>query len=112
VLAPVWWIAFASILAEVVAELIDTEACGVGAAVRQVPPVGESARFERCGCAGAHRDLRRVAFSGTVGAGEIGELFVTDAAVKGAVTVLSIPWIYLVRSRGPDQPPASGESRP
>jgi uncharacterized PurR-regulated membrane protein YhhQ (DUF165 family) len=53
-----------------------------------------------------------VAFAGTVTAGEVGELFTTNVAVKGMVTVLSIPWIYLVRAGEPDQPPASGEIRP
>jgi uncharacterized integral membrane protein (TIGR00697 family) len=99
VLAPVWGIVIASIVAEVVAELIDTEAYSMW--VR---------RF-----AGRHQ-WGRVLVSNAVAIPIDSALFVGLATVfgvfpvevsftifwvnvvfKGAVTLVSIPWIYLVR---------------
>lgn len=99
VLAPVWGIVIASIVAEVVAELIDTEAYSMW--VR---------RF-----AGRHQ-WGRVLVSNAVAIPIDSALFVGLATVfavfpvevaltifwvnvvfKGAITLVSIPWIYLVR---------------
>jgi len=119
VLAPVWRIVCASILAEVVSELIDTEAYS---------------RWERR--FGARRQWGRVltsnavaipvdsalfvvvAFAGVLSMGDVGETFVTNLVVKGAVTLVSIPWIYLVRpaggrtAGGSGQPEVSGATWP
>jgi len=46
-----------------------------------------------------------VAFAGVVSSGDVWEIFATNVVVKGAVTVLSIPWIYFVRARVPDGSP-------
>jgi hypothetical protein len=99
VLAPVWGIVVASIVAEVVAELIDTEVYS-----RWV------ARF------GQRRQWGRVLVSNTVAIPVDSALFVGLATVfgvfppdvaweifwinvvfKGAVTLVSVPWIYLVK---------------
>jgi len=99
VLAPVWGIVIASIVAEVVAELIDTEA--YSAWVRRF---GERAQWGR------------VLFSNSISIPVDSALFVGLATVfgvfpvevawsifwvnvvlKGLVTLVSIPWIYLVR---------------
>ncbi|MGD2102550.1 MAG: queuosine precursor transporter [Acidimicrobiia bacterium] len=99
VLAPVWGIVIASIVAEVAAELIDTEA--YSAWVR---------RF------GARRQWGRVLFSNAVAIPVDSALFVglatlfgvfpaevawsifwVNVVFKGVITLVSIPWIYLVR---------------
>lgn len=99
VLAPVWAIVMASIIAEVVAELIDTEV--YSAWVR---------RF------GERMQWGRVLASNTVAIPVDSALFVgiatalgafppevawsifwVNVAIKGVVTLVSIPWIYLVR---------------
>ena len=113
VLAPVWRIVFASILAEVVAELIDTEA--YAAWVRRFGVRHQWGRVLASNAVAVPVDTAIfvvVAFAGTVSGGEVVEIFTTNVVVKALVTVVSIPWIYLVRSRAPDQPPASGETRP
>ncbi|HUF14756.1 MAG TPA: queuosine precursor transporter [Acidimicrobiia bacterium] len=99
VLAPVWGIVIASIVAEVVAELIDT-----GAYSRWVR------RF------GVRRQWGRVLVSNAIAIPVDSAIFVALATVfgvflvevawsifwvnvvfKGVVTLISIPWIYLVR---------------
>ena len=99
VLAPVWGIVVASILAEVVAELIDTEA------------------YQRwVGWFGEDRQWGRVLFSNAISIPVDSAIFVGLATVfgvftpevawaifganvlfKALVTVISIPWIYWVR---------------
>ncbi|MCB2224862.1 MAG: queuosine precursor transporter [Actinobacteria bacterium] len=118
VLAPVWRIVFASILAEVVSELIDTEA--YSAWVRRFGERRQWGRVLASNAVAIPVDsllFVLVAFAGVVTAGEVWEIFTTNVVVKGAVTVVSIPWIYLVRGRSPvvepsDQPPASGATLP
>lgn len=97
ILAPVWRIVLASIAAEVVSELTDTEV------YHQV-----ATRWPR------HQWLRVLASNSvsvpldnlifTVGAFgwnlpwlTVWQIFVINLAVKFAVTVISIPWIYFVR---------------
>jgi uncharacterized integral membrane protein (TIGR00697 family) len=105
ILAPVWRIVLASIAAEVVSELADTEVYHQVA--RRVPQ---------------HQWLRVLASNGvsvpldnlifTVGAfgwslpwTTVWQIFAINLAVKFAVTVISIPWIYLVREGRADPPP-------
>ena len=45
-----------------------------------------------------------VAFAGVLSMGDVGETFVTNVVVKGVVTLVSIPWIYLVRPGGRPRP--------
>jgi hypothetical protein len=119
VLAPVWRIVCASILAEVVAELIDTEAYA-----RWERRFGERRQWGRVLASNAvsipidSALFVVVAFAGVLSMGNVGETFVTNVVVKGLITLISIPWIYLVRPGGsqpgaaPAQPPVSGEIRP
>jgi len=103
VLAPVWRIVFASIVAEVVAELIDTEAYSLW-----VGRFGERYQWGRVLISNAVAIpvdtviFVLIAFAGVVAAGEVWEIFATNVAIKGLITVVSIPWIYLVRSRAPE----------
>jgi uncharacterized integral membrane protein (TIGR00697 family) len=118
VLAPVWRIVFASIVAEVVAELIDTEAYSAWA--RRFGDRHQWGRVLVSNAVAIPIDsiiFVLIAFAGVVAAGEVWEIFATNVAVKGLVTVVSIPWIYFVRARvlatgEADQPPASGETLP
>ena len=99
VLAPVWGIVIASIVAEVVAELIDTEAYSAW-----VKRFGERLQWGR------------VLFSNSISIPVDSALFVglatlfgvfpsevawsifwVNVVLKGLVTLISIPWIYLVR---------------
>ena len=100
VLAPVWRIVFASIVAEVIAELIDTEAY-----TRWVRRFGERLQWGRVLASNGvaipidTAVFVLIAFVGVVPAGDVWEIFATNLVVKGAVTVVSIPWIYLIRVR-------------
>jgi len=105
ILAPVWRIVLASIAAEVVSELADTEV------------------YHRVATRLPRRQWLRVLASNsvsvpldnlifTVGAfgwnlpwGTVWQIFVINLIVKFAVTVVSIPWIYLVRERRADRVP-------
>lgn len=112
VLSPVWRIVFASILAEVLSELIDTEVYGWW--VARFGPRRQWGRVLASNAVAVPIDSAifvLVAFAGVLSWGNVGETFVTNVVVKAVVTVVSIPWIYLVRPGG-DQPAVSGESRP
>jgi len=118
VLAPVWRIVVASILAEVISELVDTEAYA-----RWERRFGERRQWGRVLVSNAVAVpidtalFVAVAFAGRLAAGDLGEIFVTNVVLKALVTVVSIPWIYLVgpgggRRSGGDQPEVSGATRP
>jgi len=116
VLAPVWRIVFASIIAEVVAEMIDTEAYSAW-----VARFGDRHQWGRVLVSNAvaipvdTAIFVSIAFIGVVAAGDVWEIFATNVVIKFLVTVISISWIYAVRSRVPedgDHPPASGEILP
>lgn len=102
VLAPVWRIVFASILAEVISELIDTEA--YSAWVRRF---GERHQWGRVLASNAlaipidSAIFVLVAFVGVVPPGDAWEILTTNVLVKGVVAVASIPLIYTVRGRLP-----------
>lgn len=102
VLAPVWRIVGASIVAEVAAELVDTEVYRLWVArFRQrlqwmrvlasnsVSVPLDSALF--CG----------LAFVGRMPLAVVVAIFWANVVVKGVVTMVSLPWIYLVRERRP-----------
>ena len=98
VLAPVWRIVFASIVAEVVAELIDTEVYRAW-----VARMGETKQWGRVLSSNAvaipidTTIFVLIAFVGVLPGTDVWEVWVTNVAVKGAVTLLSIPLIYLVK---------------
>jgi hypothetical protein len=99
VLAPVWGIVIASIVAEVVAELIDTEAYS-----RWVHRFAERHQWGRVLVSNAVAIPVDSALF--VGLATVFGVFPVDVALtifwvnvifKGVVTLISIPWIYLVR---------------
>jgi hypothetical protein len=103
VLAPVWRIVVASIVAEVAAELADTEVYQLWVnrfrqrwqwmrvlSSNAVSVPLDSALF--CG----------LAFIGRMPFAVVVSIFWANVLLKGAVTVISLPWIYLVKERRPD----------
>ena len=99
VLSPVWGIVVASIVAEVVAELIDTEVYQ-----RWVGRFGERAQWGRV--LSSNMVAIPVDSALFVGLATLFAVFPPEVAwsifwvnvvFKGIVTVVSIPWIYLVR---------------
>lgn len=98
VLAPVWRIVLASIVAEVLSELIDTEVYqrwvdrfhvqyqwGRVLSSNAVAIPADSALFVS------------IAFIGVLPSEVVWQVFWLNVAIKGLVTLISIPWIYLVR---------------
>ena len=98
VLAPVWRIVFASIVAEVISEFIDTEVYS-----RWVRSFGERWQWGRVLTSnGVALPIDSVifsliAFAGTVPGSVVWEIIYLNIIFKGVVTVASIPLIYAVR---------------
>lgn len=98
VLSPVWRIVFASILAEVVSELVDTE-------VYQRWVHRMSGRYQWGGVLVSNglaipvdtAIFVAIAFVGVLPGEVVGEVFWANVIAKGLITILSIPWIYLVK---------------
>lgn len=104
VLAPVWTIVVASIIAEVISELIDTEVYqrwvgrfgdrwqwGRVLASNSVAVPIDSALFVWLAFGGL------LPGSEALATGVLLSIFWANVLIKGAVTLVSIPWIYLVR---------------
>lgn len=100
VLAPVWRIVFASILAEVVAELVDTEAYQ-----QWVNRVGYKHQWGRVLASNAvsvpldSAVFCVVAFWGTMPGAVVLSIFWANVLIKGITTLVSIPLIYAVPER-------------
>ena len=98
VLGPVWRIVVASIIAEVVSELIDTEVYSAW-----VARFGDRTQWGRVLSSNAVAIpidsviFAVIAFAGVVPGAIVREIIVTNIVVKGLVTVASIPLIYAVR---------------
>lgn len=99
VLAPVWGIVIASIVAEVVAELIDTEAYSLW-----VRRFGERMQWGRVLASNTVAiPVDSALFVGIATAfgvfpAEVAwSIFWVNVVVKGVVTLISVPWIYLVK---------------
>lgn len=98
VLAPVWRIVFASIVAEVIAELIDTEVYRAWVAA-----MGERRQWGRVLASNSvaipidSAIFVAIAFVGVLPGSAVWEIFATNVVVKGAVTLASIPLIYAVK---------------
>jgi len=98
VLSPIWRIVWASIIAEVVAELIDTE-------VYQgwVSRFGDRHQWGRVLSSNAvaipidSAIFVLIAFGGVLSSAVLWEIFTTNLIVKFAVTIASIPLIYVVK---------------
>ncbi len=98
VLAPVWRIVFASIVAEVLAELIDTEAYQKW--VERFGPRWQWGRVLASNAVAVPLDsgiFVAIAFIGVLEGAVVWQVFWVNVALKGLVTLVSIPWIYLVR---------------
>lgn len=98
VLAPVWRIVFASILAEVIANLIDTEV--YQAWVDRYATRYQWGRVLVSNAVAIPVDSAifvLVAFGGVLAGATVWEIFWVNVAFKMLVTLISIPWIYLVR---------------
>lgn len=97
VLAPVWRIVVASILAEVLAELVDTEVYQLW--VNKFKQKLQWGRVLVSNGVSVPLDslvFVVVAFAGTMASTVLWSIFLSNVLVKGATTLLSIPLIYLV----------------
>ncbi|MCH7668749.1 MAG: queuosine precursor transporter [Acidobacteria bacterium] len=98
VLGPVWRIVFASIIAEVISELVDTEIYS-----RWVKNFGERMQWGRVlssNIVAIPIDsviFALIAFGGVFSGAVVADIIRTNILIKGIVTLLSIPLIYLVR---------------
>lgn len=98
VLGPVWRIVIASIIAEVISELVDTEV--YSAWVRRFGARSQWGRVLSSNTVSVPLDsviFAVIAFAGLMPASVVTEIIFTNIAVKGIVTVVSIPLIYTVR---------------
>ncbi len=101
VLAPVGRIVLASIIAEVVSELIDTEAYD-----RWVARFGSRFQWGRVLSSNAvaipidSALFVLIAFGGDLVGSVIWEVFWLNVLFKGAITLISLPWIYFVKPDG------------
>lgn len=99
VLSPVWRIVFASIVAEVIAELIDTE--GYRFWVERVTERFQWMRVLISNAISVPLDslvFAWLAFGGELPATVVWSIVLANILIKGAVTLVSLPGIYLVRS--------------
>ena len=100
VLAPVWRITLASIFAEVVAEMIDTEAYRIW--VEKVTKRYQWLRVLISNAFSIPIDsliFVWIAFGGVLPKEVIWSIFLANVVVKGATTLVSLPGIYLVKER-------------
>ena len=98
VLSPVWRIVFASIVAEVIAELIDTE--GYRLWVEKVTHRYQWARVLVSNSLSIPLDsllFSWLAFGGALPDAVVWSIFASNVIIKGLTTIISLPGIYLVR---------------
>jgi hypothetical protein len=98
VLSPVWRIVFASIVAEVISELIDTEAYRFW--VERVTRRHQWARVLVSNSLSVPLDsliFAWLAFGGVLPGAVVWSIVLSNIIVKGITTVMSIPGIYLVK---------------
>jgi len=101
VLAPVWRIVLASILAEVISELTDTEIYRLW--VERFTRRRQWARVLVSNSVSVPLDsliFVVAAFGGTMPGTVLGEIVLANIAIKAVATLLSMPWIYLVPESG------------
>lgn len=105
VLSPVWRIVFASITAEVIAELIDTE--GYRLWVERVTERYQWMRVLVSNALSVPLDslvFAWLAFGGALPSAVVWSIVVSNILIKGLVTLISLPGIYLVKGeRGEPQ---------
>lgn len=98
VLSPIWRIVAASILAEVLAELIDTEVYRLW--VERVTKRYQWARVLISNAVSVPLDSAvfcAIAFYGDLPDSVVWSIFITNVLVKGLVTLISLPAIYLMK---------------
>lgn len=98
VLSPVWRIVFASIIAEVISELIDTEAYRFW--VEKVTRKYQWARVLFSNSLSVPLDslvFAWLAFGGLLPGAVVWSIVLSNIIIKGLTTVVSIPGIYLVK---------------
>ena len=98
VLSPVWRIVFASIVAEVIAELVDTE--GYRLWVEKVTHRYQWARVLVSNALSIPLDSLLfcwLAFGGALPDAVVWSIFASNVIIKGLTTIISLPGIYLVR---------------
>ena len=104
VLAPVWRITFASILAEIVAEFLDTEAYRYW--VDKVTHRYQWMRVLVSNTLSIPVDsllFSFLAFYATMPTASVWQIFFGNVIIKGMVTLVSLPMIYLVQDRTQSQ---------
>lgn len=100
VLSPVWRIVIASIIAEVIAELIDTEAYHLW-----VTKITKRYQWLRVLCSNIFSVPTDslifvwLAFGGVYETATVWSIFLANILLKGGTTLLSLPLIYLVKER-------------
>lgn len=100
VLSPVWRIVFASIVAEVVSELIDTEVYSLW--VARVSKDHQWGRVLASNAVSVPLDSLLFswgAFGGVLPADVVWSIVLSNIVIKGATTLISIPLIYAVPER-------------
>ena len=105
VLSPVWRIVFASIIAEVVSEFIDTE--GYRLWVEKVTDRYQWARVLISNAFSVPIDsliFVWIAFGGVMPVAVVWSIFLSNVIIKGLTTLISLPGIYLVKERPPTKP--------
>ena len=98
VLSPVWRIVAASIIAEVISELIDGEA--YQAWVNRFGQKMQWTRVLTSNAVSVPLDsiiFSVIAFGGVLPWAVVWSIALSNIIIKGIVTVVSMPWIYLVR---------------
>jgi uncharacterized integral membrane protein (TIGR00697 family) len=98
VLAPVWRIVIASIIAEVLAELTDTEVYHFW--ITKITRRFQWARVLASNSVSIPLDsliFVWLAFGGVYPAGVVWSIFWINVLIKGAITIVSLPAIYVVR---------------
>jgi hypothetical protein len=104
VLSPVWRITFASILAEIVAEFLDTEAYRYW--VDKVTHRYQWMRVLVSNTLSIPVDsllFSFLAFYATMPTASVWQIFFGNVIIKGVVTLVSLPMIYLVQDRTQSQ---------
>lgn len=99
-LSPVWRIVFASIAAEVMAELIDTEIYKLW--VTRITTRYQWARVLASNAVSVPLDslvFSWAAFGGVLPVVVVWSIFTSNVIIKGATTLVSLPGIYLVKER-------------
>ena len=109
VLSPVWRIVFASILAEVISELVDTEVYRLW--VERVTTRYQWARVLVSNSVSVPLDsiiFSVAAFGGVLPNDVVGSIIVANVLIKGATTLVSLPLIYAVPERAEAESPEEG----